>query len=286
MKESELVLAASGTTPYHVPVSYDTLADNVILVGDPKRVDLVKPLFDTIEYEACTREIHVMTALRKGTRFSIISTGMGCDNIDIVMNELEVAANFDLSTRSPRPGHRELRILRIGTCGSLQPELDCGTLVASHYAVGLDGLMNYYQTDPNLFETEMQQAFVQHMRLPSNYATPYAVECSTQMLDSIARNLSQGITATAPGFYGPQGRHIRLAPAVSDLNERLAAFRWKGVPVTNLEMETSAIFGFAKQFGHQALTVCLIIANRPTGKFINEYHELMLQSTELLMDRF
>lgn len=286
MKESELVLAASGTTPYHVPVSYETLADNVILVGDPQRVDLGKTLFDTIEYEASTREIHVLTARRHGVRFSVISTGMGCDNIDIVMNELEVAANFNLSTRSPRPDHRELRILRIGTCGSLQAELECGSLVASRYAIGLDGLMNYYQVNRSLFEEEMQQAFARHIQLPTTWASPYAVSCSSQMLNDIAIDLHQGITVTAPGFYGPQGRHIRLAPAVADLNERLADFRWNGVPVANLEMETSAIFGFAKQFGHQALTICLIIANRPTGKFINNYHDLMLQSMEHLMDRF
>lgn len=285
MKESELVLASNGQTPYHVPLNYDTIADNVVLVGDPNRVDMFKKVFDSVEYEASTREIRALTGRYHGNRVTALSTGMGCDNIDIVMTELDVIANFDLATRSLRNDHRSLRLLRIGTCGSLQPQLDCGTLVASRYAIGMDGLMNYYQTDPSKMETDLQQAFLQHMQLPSAMATPYAVSSSRQLLDSVAKGLAQGITVTAPGFYGPQGRNIRLAPAMADFNERLAAFGWNGVQVTNLEMETSAIFGFAKQLGHEALTVCLIIANRPTGKFLNSYHSEMADAIAMLVER-
>ena len=284
IKESELVLAPDGSL-YHIHLTGSTLADNVLLVGDPDRVNMFKEIFESIEHESCNRELHALTGRYHGTRFTALSTGMGCDNIDIVATELDAAANFDLATRTPLPTHRSLNLIRIGTCGSLRGDVDCGNLVASQYAIGLDGLMNYYQHGPEGFMHDMEEAFAQHMQLDSRLAAPYCVCCSEQLLTKVADGMFHGITATAPGFYGPQGRNIRLAPSIDQLNEKLAAFSWNGIPVTNLEMETSAIYGFANALGHQPLTVCLIVANRALGTFLNDYHTPMRQAIGTIVER-
>lgn len=284
IKESELVLAPDGSL-YHIHLTGNTLADNVLLVGDPDRVNMFKQIFESIEHESCNRELHALTGRYHGTRFTALSTGMGCDNIDIVATELDAAANFDLATRTPLPTHRSLNLIRIGTCGSLRGDVDCGNLVASQYAIGLDGLMNYYQHGPEGFMHDMEEAFAQHMQLDSRLAAPYCVCCSEQLLAKVADGMFHGITATAPGFYGPQGRNIRLAPSIDQLNEKLAAFSWNGIPVTNLEMETSAIYGFANALGHQPLTVCLIVANRALGTFLNDYHTPMRQAIGTIIER-
>lgn len=284
IKESELVLAPNGSL-YHIHLTGETLADNVLLVGDPGRVDMFKSIFESVEYESYNRELHALTGRYHGTRFTALSTGMGCDNIDIVATELDAAANFDLSTRTPLPNHRALNLVRIGTSGSLQQDIDCGSLVAARYAIGLDGLLNYYQHEPEGFEPEMEEAFAKHIGLDGRLAAPYCVRGSERLLEAVADGMHTGITVTAPGFYGPQGRHIRLAPSIENLNEKLAQFSWNGTPVTNLEMETSAIYGFAQALGHQALTVCLIIANRPAGTFLNDYHAAMKQTIATIIER-
>ena len=282
LKPSELVLAPNGSL-YHINLTGDTLADDVLLVGDPGRVNMFKGLFDNVEYESLNREMHALTGSYHGHRFTALSTGMGCDNIDIVATELDAAANIDLATRTPLPHHRTLNLVRIGTSGSLQADIPCGSLVASRYAIGLDGLMNWYNVNGNTFLPDMQEAFLRHMgsTLP---VTPYCVAGSEALLSRLKATSKEGITVTAPGFYGPQGRHIRLAPAVPDLNERLAAFSWNGTPVSNLEMETSAIYGFAAALGHDALTLCLIIANRPTGQFLNDYHTPMRKTIGIILE--
>ena len=274
IKESELVLAPNGSL-YHINLTGETLADNVLLVGDPDRVNMFKDIFESVEYESQNRELHALTGRYHGVRFTALSTGMGCDNIDIVATELDAAANFNLQSRTPRKEHRTLNWVRIGTCGSLQADVDCGSLVASRYAIGMDGLMNYYQHGDEGFEHAMEEAFAQHMQLDPKLAKPYCVRGSEMLLNKIGEGIHHGITVTAPGFYGPQGRNIRLAPSIVDLNEKLATFSWKGTRVTNLEMETSAIFGFANALGHRAMTVCLIVANRPAGTFLNDYHTPM-----------
>jgi uridine phosphorylase len=271
LEASELVLAPDGSL-YHINLTGETLADNVLLVGDPDRVNMFKDIFESVEHESQNRELHALTGRYHGVRFTALSTGMGCDNIDIVATELDAAANFDLANRQLLKHHRSLNLVRIGTCGSLQAEVGCGNLVASRYAIGMDGLMNYYRHGDEGFEPEMEAAFVRHMRLDSRLAAPYCVRGSEELLAKVADGMVQGITVTAPGFYGPQGRNIRLAPSIENLNERLAAFEWEGSRVTNLEMETSAIYGFANALGHKAMTVCLIVANRPAGTFLNDYH--------------
>lgn len=283
LKESELVLAPDGSL-YHIHLTGESLADDVVLVGDPGRVEMFKQMFESVEYESVNREMHALTGRYRGHRFTVLSTGMGCDNIDIVMTELDAAANIDLSTRREKPEHRTLNIIRIGTSGSLHADIPCGSLLASAYAVGLDGLMNYYRHDPALFETELNSRIVAALDLPQGMAAPYSVAASGMLLQKVASGMAQGITATAPGFYAPQGRNIRIAPAMADLNERLAAFSWNGLRATNLEMETSAIYGFARIMGHNALTVCLVIANRADGTFLNDYHGLMKDSIAKILD--
>lgn len=284
LKSSELVLSPSGTL-YHINMTGDTLADDIFLVGDPERVNMFKELFDSIEYESTNRELHALTGLYKGHRFTALSTGMGCDNIDIVVTELDAAANIDLKSRTILPKHRTLNMIRIGTSGSLHSEIPVGSLVASKYAVGLDGLLNYYEHDDSELEENMTQLFIKHTQFSDRFARPYCVKGSQILLDKVADITVKGITATAPGFYAPQGRDIRIAPAVKDLNEKLASFEYDGLKITNLEMETSAIYGLGKIMGHNALTVCLIIANRADGTFLNDYHREMRESIVKIMER-
>ena len=272
MKASELPLAPDGSL-YHIRLSADTLADKVLLVGDPGRVNMFKEIFEKVEFESENREMHALTGTYHGVRMTALSTGMGCDNIDIVMTELDAAADS-----------RSLQIVRIGTSGSLQPDIDCGSHVASRYAIGLDGLMNYYK-EWDFPLPEMDQRFMVHMGLNRRVALPYCVKGSEMLLEKNASDMHHGITATAPGFYGPQGRTVRLHPAIDNLNEKLASFSYDGTPVTNLEMETSAIYGFSHLMGHEALTICLIIANRPKGTFLNDYHAEMHELVGTVVER-
>jgi len=282
MKASELVLAPDGSL-YHIHLTSDTLADKVLLVGDPGRVNMFKDIFESVEFESSNRELHALTGCYHDVRMTALSTGMGCDNIDIVMTELDAALRVKDGVWNAE-SERHLQLVRIGTSGSLQADIACGESVASRYAVGLDGLMNYYREwQPTL--PEMESAFSAHMHLDGRLAAPYCVQGSELLLDKIGFDMHHGITATAPGFYGPQGRTIRLHPAVDGLNERLASFRYNGTPVTNLEMETSAIFGFSHLLGHEALTVCLIIANRPLGTFLNDYHPQMRNLVGTVVER-
>ena len=282
IRPSELPLAADGSL-YHIHLTSDTLADKVLLVGDPQRVEMFKGIFDTVEHESLNRELHALTGRYHGTRMTALSTGMGCDNIDIVMTELDAALRVK-NDEWQAEIERHLQIVRIGTSGSLQPDIDCGSHVAAEYAVGLDGLMNYYQEWESPL-AEMEEAFMRHMGLDERLARPYCVKGGSLLLDKIAHHMHHGITATAPGFYGPQGRTVQLHPAIDGLNEKLASFSYNGIPVTNLEMETSAIYGFSHLLGHEALTVCLIIANRPRGTFLNDYHEPMRELVGTVVER-
>ncbi len=285
MKPSELPLAPDGSL-YHIRLTSSTLANKVLLVGDPERVNMFKEIFDSVEFESQNRELHALTGTYHGTRMTALSTGMGCDNIDIVMTELDVALRVESGKWKTESG-RHLQIVRIGTSGSLQEDIDCGSYVASRYAIGLDGLMNYYKewkVESGKWK-DLEDAFLQHMGLDDSLARPYCVKGSEMLLNKIAFDMHHGITATAPGFYGPQGRTVRLHPSIENLNEKLASFSYDGTPVTNLEMETSAIFGFCHLLGHEALTVCLIIANRPKGTFLNDYHPQMRELVGRVVER-
>lgn len=284
MRPSELVLSSTGL-PYHTHLGPGQLADNVILVGDPARVTLFKQHLDHTTYESTNREMHALCGTYHGTPVTILSTGMGCDNIDIVLTELEIAANIDLATSRPLADRRHLRIVRIGTCGSLHADLPCGSPVASAYAVGMDGLLNYYQHDNSGFDTALEEAFCRHVTLDNRMARPYAVAASRKLLQQVASDIPQGITVTAPGFYAPQGRHIRVTPTLEHLNDQLATFQWNGLRINNLEMETSGIYGMAQMYGHDALTVCLVIANRATGQFLTDYTDNIRQLIDRILQR-
>lgn len=287
MKASELVLADDGSL-YHIHLTGKELADDVFLVGDPDRVNMFKELFDSVEFESQNREIHAITGLYRNHRFTVLSTGMGCDNIDIILTELDAAANIVTErgiVDETCSANRHLNLVRIGTSGSLHSEIPCGSLVASAYAIGIDGLLNFYEHDDDCFDEPLLQHFLQHMNYPARLARPYAVSASQELLKKVAFDMTQGITATAPGFYAPQGRHIRIAPSFANLNEKLSTFEWKGIKATNLEMETSGIYGLSALLGHNALTVCLIIANRADGTFISDHQTPMRETIIKIMNR-
>lgn len=282
---SQLVLNAEGAV-YHLNLHPDQLADNVILVGDPGRVDMIASFFDKIEVKRQNRELVTRTGWFNGERITVLSTGMGTDNIDIVMNELDTLANIDLKTRMPKEEHRVLNLIRLGTCGALQPDIEVGdSYVATRYAIGLDGLLYFYEKNKEANESAMCDAFIEQMSYPTDLPRPYVVEGSRDLFDKLAKGYYQGVTATAPGFYGPQGRTLRMRLAYPELNQRIEAFDYQGWRVCNFEMESSALYGLGKMMGHNCLTVCVAIANRVTEKFATDYHPYVKKLVENTLER-
>lgn len=286
---SQLVLNSEGAI-YHLNLHPDHIADDVILVGDPGRVNVVASFFDKIEVERQNREIITRTGYFNGKRITVMSTGMGTDNIDIVMNELDALANIDLKTRMPKEEHRTLNIIRIGTCGAVQPDIDVGdSYVATRYAIGFDGLIYFYEKHNEVNEIAMRDAFVRQTDYPKELPLPYVVEGSKELFDRLAEGYHQGVTATASGFYGPQGRVLRMALAHPENNRKMEAFEYQGWRVCNFEMESSALYGLGKMMGHNCLTVCVVLANRVTEKFAADYHpyvkKLVLNTLERLTTR-
>lgn len=269
---SQLVLNSEGAI-YHLNLHPDQLADDIILVGDPGRVDMIAAYFDKIEVQRQNRELVTRTGWFHGKRITVLSTGMGTDNIDIVLNELDALANIDLETRMPKAEHRALNLIRIGTCGALQPEIGVeDTYIATRYAIGLDGLLYFYGKNAEVNETAMRDAFIEQMDYPKDLPMPYVVEGSKELFDRLAEGYIQGVTATAPGFYGPQGRTLRMHLAYPENNRKIEAFSYQGWRVCNFEMESSALYGLGKMMGHHCLTLCVAIANRVTEKFATDYH--------------
>lgn len=287
--ESQLVLNSEGAV-YHLNLHPDQLADDVLLVGDPGRVELIASFFDKIEVERQNRELVTRTGYFNGKRITVMSTGMGTDNLDIVMNELDALANIDLKTRIPKEGHRSLNLIRIGTCGALQPEIEVeDSYVATRYAIGLDGLLYFYGKNEEVNNVAMRDAFIKHMDYPKDLPLPYVVECSKDLFDRLAQGYYQGVTATAPGFYGPQGRTLRMNLAYPEHNRKIESFNYQGWRVCNFEMESSALYGLGKMMGHNCLTICVAIANRVTEKFASDYHpyvkKLVINTLERLSSK-
>lgn len=283
---SQLVLNSEGAV-YHLNLHPDQLADDVLLVGDPGRVELVASFFDKIEVERQNREFVIRTGYFNGKRITVLSTGMGTDNLDIVMNELDTLANIDLKTRMPKEEHRTLNLIRLGTCGALQPDIEVeDSYVATRYAIGLDGLIYFYENNREVNEIAMRDAFIGQMDYPKDLPLPYVVGCSNELFDRLAQGYYQGVTATAPGFYGPQGRTLRMRLAYPELNSKIESFSYQGWRVCNFEMESSALYGLGKMMGHNCLTICVAIANRVTEKFATDYHpyvkKLVLNTLERL----
>lgn len=284
IEASEMPLNADGSI-YHLHLHPEQLAPNIILVGDPGRVPAVSQYFDTVEHRVQNREIVTHTGTYKGKPVTALSTGMGTDNIDIIVNELDALVNVDLKKRCPKDTHTSLSLIRIGTSGSFQPEYAVNTFCASQYGLGLDGLLNYYRVPDDLLETEMMQAFDRHAGLLSDFAHPYIVKCSEALMEKIGFDMQKGITATAPGFFAPQGRYVRIPLRFAQQNDLLESFRFNENKISNMEMETSALYGLGRALGHQCLTVCVLIANRCTKDFSEDYKPHVARLIQTVLDR-
>lgn len=261
---SELIINQDGSI-FHLHVKPESLANKVILVGDPERVGLVASHFTDIECDVLNREFHTITGWYQGKRITCISTGIGCDNIDIVMNEIDALANIDFQTREEKEELRSLEIVRIGTSGGLQPYTPVGTFVCAAKSIGFDGVLNFYQGRNEVCDLQMEQAFKNHMGWQGSICAPalYTLDCDFEMLERIASNdMVRGITIAGNGFYGPQGRKLRLPIADPQQNEKIEQFEYQGLHITNYEMESSALSGLSRLMGHKATTVCMIVASR------------------------
>jgi len=277
--ESELVLNNDGSV-YHLHVRDKHIADTVIVVGDPGRVQKVSSHFEKIECRIQNREFNTHTGTYKGKRLTVLSTGIGTDNIDIAINELDAAVNIDPASRTARPQHRKLSIVRIGTSGALQPDVPVGTQVISEFGLGLDGLMHYYHFEPNAVEKELTGKINEHLHLNENLPRPYIVKGSESLMKLLGQGMMKGITATASGFYGPQGRKLTLSPRDPDINQRLQSFSYKEHRILNFEMETSALYGLGRLLHHECVTCCVIIANRIRKEFSDDH----IRDTSVLIE--
>lgn len=258
---SELIINEDGSI-FHLHLKPHELADKVILVGDPGRVALVASHFDGVECEVNNREFRTITGNFKNKRITIVSTGIGCDNIDIVLNELDALANIDVETRKEKTNLRQLTLVRIGTCGGLQKNTPIGTFIASKKSIGFDGLLNYYAKREEL-DITFENEFKKQVNWNPQLGNPYVADADMKLLEQIAQDdMVRGITISCGGFFGPQGRRLRIPLADPLLNEKIVKFEYNGNRITNFEMESSALAGLAQHLGHKALTCCMVIANR------------------------
>jgi uridine phosphorylase len=283
--ESELIINSDGSC-FHLHLRPEQLADRVILVGDPARVDTVAAHFDTRECEVSSREFHTVTGTYKGKRITCQSHGIGCDNIDIVMNELDTLANIDYETRTERPEHRTLTCVRIGTCGGLQPFTPTGCFVASVKSIGFDGLLNYYAGRNEVCDIQLEYAFKKHMAWNPLKGAPYVAISDADLVEQIAGDdMIKGYTVSCGGFYGPQGRQLRIPLEDPRQNEKIESFEYDGMHICNFEMESSALAGLASLLGHRAMTCCMVIANRYTQKMNTEYKNSIDTLIEKVLER-
>ncbi len=271
LPESELILNPDGSV-YHLALRPEHLGDLVLVVGDPGRVARVSAHFDQVEHRSQNREFISHTGTFHGTRITALATGIGTDNIDIVLGELDALANIDLEKRTPRKEHKALTIVRMGTCGALQEDVPVDELVVSSHGLGLDNVMHYYALEQTDAELRILQAFLQQTEWPDNLPIPYLATADEQLVATLGHGNHVGLTATAGGFYGPQGRQLRAVPSVDGLNERFTAFRHEELRLLNFEMETSALFGLSELLGHKACTVCTVVANRLRKEYSKDHH--------------
>ncbi len=281
---SELILNPDGSI-YHLNLKPEHIADNIIFVGDQNRVPKISKHFDTTEFDLQKREFRTVTGWYKGKRFTVISTGIGPDNIDIVMNELDALVNIDLENRIVKSTHHQLNIVRIGTSGSLQSDIPVDSFVMGKYGLGLDGLLHSYVAE-HIFEKEIEDAFIKHTNWSNYKARPYIIKGSENLEKKLKSDtIFTGFTATAPGFYGPQGRILRLPIQDIHLNSKMDNFNFNGIRISNLEMETSAIYGLARLLGHNALSMNAIIANRANGTFSNDPYKTVEELIQYTLDK-
>lgn len=285
--ESELIINADGSV-FHLHVKPEHLADKVILVGDPGRVSLVASHFDSKECDVESREFHTITGTYKGKRITVISTGIGCDNIDIVMNEVDALANIDFKTREEYDKPRCLEIVRIGTCGGLQPNVPVGSFICSVKSIGFDGLLNFYEGRNAVCDLPMERALLNHLGWSGNMCAPapYVIDADSELVERIAGDdMVRGVTVACGGFFGPQGRRLRVPLADPRQNEKIESFSYNGMKITNFEMESSALAGLSRLMGHKATTCCMVIANRVAREANTGYKNQIDNLISLVLDR-
>ncbi len=286
--ESELIINGDGSV-FHIHLRPEELADNVIMVGDPSRVDMIAEYLTDIEFRHASREFVSVTGKRNGKRITAISHGIGPDNIDIVMTELDALANVDFETREVKPVHRALNILRIGTSGALHPDIPLGSYILSHMSVGFDGVMNWYGNREKVTDLAVEEAFKKHMNWLDVLPSPYFVSASPKIINLLKDVTVKGVTISAPGFYGPQGRVVRIPLAMPDMLEKIESFRFskngEDYRITNFEMESSPLAGLAAHLGHNACTVCCAIANRYLQSSNPDYKPAIRKLVEICVDR-
>jgi uridine phosphorylase len=283
--DSELVINQDGSC-FHLHIKPEQLADRVILVGDPARVNTVANHFDNWEYEVQNREFHTITGTYKGKRITCQSHGIGCDNIDIVVNELDTLANIDYKTRTEKDIHRTLTMVRIGTCGGLQPFTPIGSFIASVKSIGFDGLLNYYAGRNEVCDLKMEESFKEHMQWNPIKGSPYIAIADSELTNQIASDdMIRGYTVACGGFYGPQGRQLRADIEDPQQNEKIESFEYDGMHICNFEMESSALAGLASLLGHRAMTCCMVIANRYAQEMKTEYTNSIDTLIQKVLDR-
>ena len=284
IESSELIITDEGRI-YHLDLHPEDIADNIIIVGDQERVPVVSKYFDKIEIKRAKREFVTHTGYINNQRITVLSTGIGCDNIDIVLNELDALANINFETRLTKKKLKSLNIIRIGTTGALQKNIPVDSYVISTYGLGFDGLIGFYDAKFDDYEIALKKAFLQQTPWPVDANQPYFIKGSDALIKKIGKDIIKGITATANGFYGPQGRSLRLNPKVPEMNEYLSRFEYNGQKILNFEMETSALYGLSALLGHQSCTICAVIANRFSGKYSKDYKKAVEDLIQIILQR-
>jgi uridine phosphorylase len=282
--ESELILNNNGSV-YHLHLRPEHIADTIILVGDQGRVQMISDFFDEVEFRIQNREFITHTGRYKNKRITVLSTGIGTDNIDIVINELDALVNIDLKERIIKKEHKSLNFIRIGTSGTLQSEIPVDSFLLTKTAVGFDGLLNFYADRNKISNLEIETAFIQHTGWNKLLPAPYFVEAPGKLFEILSKDILSGMTISAPGFYGPQGRVLRLPLVDPDLNKKAATFEFNGMKITNFEMEGSAIYGLSTLLGHSAATICLVIANRAQKAYSSDYKIKMKKLILFVLNR-
>ena len=285
IQPSELIINQDGSI-FHLHLLPEDIADTIILVGDQGRVETVASFFDSIELKKQNREFYTITGIYKNKRLSVISTGIGTDNIDIVVNELDALVNIDLKTRTPKKEHHTLNLIRIGTSGSLQKSIPVDSVLMSVRSIGFDGLLNFYENRNTISDQDFEKTFKAYVEWNEILPSPYVVNASEKLIKKLEDNsIFKGVTISAPGFYGPQGRQLRLPILDKNINDKIEAFEYKGQKITNYEMESSAIYGLSGLLGHNAITLCAIIANRSTKEFSKDYKPIIKKLIQFVLDK-
>lgn len=282
--ESELIINSDGSV-FHLHLKPEQLSDKIIMMGDPDRVSLTASFFDSIEFDIQSREFHTITGTYKGKRITAISHGIGPDNIDIVLTELDALANIDFKTREVKKDFKQLTMVRVGTSGGMQPHVPIGTYVVAARSIGFDGVINYYADSNNVVDLEFEKAFKAHTNWNPLHCSPYVVKANEELVNQIGFDMIQGVTISAIGFYGPQGRTVRLPLAQPDLNSKIESFKFGNEVITNYEMESAPLAGLSLMMGHKAMTICTIIANRLAGESNSNYKGSIEGLIKTVLDR-